>query len=136
VNQLPNGGELGGTSEQINSAWDNLLEKYTPVELERRMSKMESYRKYYKSNPYDGTTSFLSLDEADGIEYGDNLLAGIMSDEAIDNLMSGLTEKQRVVVELSVQGYKPKEIAALKGQTSNNWRWHKSAAKKKLASVR
>lgn len=118
--------------ELERQAWDKLTEKYNPMELEIKLSKLEAYRSYYKKYPYDGTTTWLPLEDADDMPTEFDPFEYTVNNEAMAQIMVSLTPKQRVVVELSAQGYKPIEIAERQGQTSNNWRWHKSAAKKKL----
>ena len=123
-------GAMSSTEE--NNVWDNMLKKYGSIVMATKISKLESSRKYYKAYPLDHCEYTLPIEYAEDVPIDDNPFDYVVGNEAIAAMLVNLTAKERIVVDLSAQGYKPKEIAELKGQASINWRWHKNAAKKKM----
>lgn len=111
------------TQETENQAFEALLNKYGAFELERRIQRMDSARKYYRSLPFEGWKERTGMEAVD-LASQSNPLAEVSSDETRRELYSVLTPLERWVAEQTEKGLKPRDMAAMNGrETSNNYRW-------------
>jgi len=112
--------------------------------VEERMHKLDSYRAYNQKWPFDAKKMVLSaevvFEEKDNEVYIDgynprSTMEEIMDAEAVDTLLADLSEDERMVIELTAGGYKPREIAIVRGElTSARTRQEKYSALRKLGA--
>lgn len=122
------------TQEEQNRKFEELEKQYGLHGLEARIQKLDSVKAYYRRYPYDGYVKYVPEEEAYYLRDGqpDPMEQAIMNEEQ-DRYLAGLTEKEHEAVKLTVEGYKPRDIAKIHGQEhSRKWRWHKWAAKQKI----
>lgn len=120
--------------ERENQAFDDLLRTYGAEVLEDKLQRLENVKHYYRKWPFDGYASRVGLEYVDLVMPG-NPLGEIISKEAHDELLVGLTERERWVAERAEEGYKPMDMAIMRGVTTSNAdRWIKHSVKGKLAS--
>lgn len=113
-----------------NDAFLELQRMMGSEPLEERMHSLISYRAYNQRWPFDAREKVLSVEavfeeRADGnssepADSTKSVLERLMDEEATDTILSVLTDEQRLVIERTVQGYKPREIAELKGDKSSD----------------
>lgn len=126
-------------SEQIRTAWEDLLKKLGAYELERRMSRLESYRTYNRRWPFDSRTTAINLDLVSETVSSDtpSLEEQIIMDQARESYLGTLTDKQVEIAHKLEQGYKPRDIAAQEGlPNSGSTRWQKHAIKQRIQEYR
>lgn len=118
---------------KLNRDFDRLLKKYGGYELNRKISRRELYRLYDRRWPYDSTTKAIDLEEVkDTLGESDGSFDQLVASEAVEAFKTLLTPRQLEVLEHSLTGLKPREIAELHGDIeSGKWRWHKHIVKKK-----
>lgn len=72
------------------------------------------------------------MDYVDLVMPGDPL-GELIAQEAHDELLQGLTEREQQVAIWAEQGYKPRDMAEMRGKsTSNADRWIKHSVKSKM----
>lgn len=116
--------------------WKQVVDKYNASKggmyaLERRISKMASFRAYAQRYPLDIKTNAMSLDDLEeaGLEPqsgepGD--LERIIAEEARQELLNGMSPRQRDLALRLEQGFKPKEFYQEYGyKTTGGIRWHR-----------
>lgn len=100
--------------------------------FEAKVQRLESTRKYYRKYPYDGWQQRTGLDAVD-LVHPSNPLAEIIAKETRAELLSGLTERELWVALRADEGYKPRDMAAMRGKdTSGADRWVKHSVKQKM----
>lgn len=120
------------TQSEENAIFDRMLEKYGAYELETKIQKLDSCRRYYRRYPYDGWLKREGIEAVD-VPVNTNLQAEIIAKEAREELLNGLTERELQIATLSEEGYKPGDIAALAGKTqSGAERWIKWSVRRKM----
>jgi len=120
------------TQARENEEWDKLLAELGAEVLEDKLQRLENVKHYYRKYPYDGYASRVGLEYVD-LVMPDNPLGEIISKEAHDELLVGLTERERWVAERAEEGYKPMDMALMRGVTTSNAdRWIKHSVKGKF----
>lgn len=125
-------------AERTRESFMRLLNRLGDTELERKMRKRELYRNYYRRYPYDGKKPVIDIEELAPYLAGEapSMQETMVMRQTTDEYLSRLTDLQRDVVEMTDEGYKPREIAEQQGRdNSGSIRWHKNAAKKKLIEL-
>lgn len=118
--------------DRSNTAFLGLIDQHGAYELERRIQRRDVARKYYRRFPYDAWSSRTGMDSVDLVHPSDPL-AEIIAQQSRLELLDGLTERELWVAERAEEGYKPRDMAALRGKdTSNADRWIKHSVKLKM----
>lgn len=113
-------------------------------QLEEKMRRLTSYRAYNQKWTFDARKMVLSaevvFEDKDGEVYVERPdargpLESILDTEAAEELLAGLTEDEKQVIKLTAEDYKPREIAAKRGEkNSDRVRQLKYAALRKLGA--
>lgn len=133
-----------GTCERENEAFDKLVKANGAHYVEDRMHRLPSYRAYAQKWPFDLRKKVLSAEDVfvenespvyvEGY-YSRSTLEAIMDQEAVDELLADLTDEEKQAIVMTVEGYKPREIAEHKGdKNSARVRQDKYAANRKLGA--
>lgn len=119
--------------QRENEVWDRTLANMGSHNLAVRITKRESYRLYDRKWPFDMTSKAVPLESVqDTLGYEDEVLAMIEGDEARESFLTRLTPYQRELAEKFEQGYRPRDIAEMKGkENSGSIRWQKHNIKQK-----
>ena len=111
--------------EAINKAWMHLLGVLGAYQLQAKIYKLASWRKYASKYPYDDTQKARDIEtayELSAPEPGPDEL--VIMAEARDEYLVQLTPSQQDIARLTEQGYKPRDIAKLYGlDDSGSIRW-------------
>lgn len=120
------------TQEQQNKIFDALRKEYGDEILETKLQRLESARKYYRRFPYDGWQKRAGMDAVD-LAAPSNPLKELIANESRDELLDGLTERELWVATMSEQGYKPGDMAFIRGKSSSGAdRWIKWNVRRKM----
>lgn len=127
-------GHICEGAEKRRNLWYLILSRLGSEELDRRIQKREQARLYNRKYPFDSTTTKVSEEvlewQADNKPSPDEL---VMMGQARDDYLAKLTPSQQDIALLLEQGYKPKEIAAMRGdKNSGAVRWQKHNIKERL----
>ncbi len=120
--------------EKLRQQWVILLKRYGSYELERRIHRMESWRKYDSKYPYDVATKAVDIDVLYDLSNDEpSPHEQLVMKQARAEYLAILTPMQQdIAIELE-KGKKPRDIANDQGKTdSGSIRWLKNAAKKRL----
>lgn len=96
---------------------------------------INSYNAYNRKWPFDAKKKLVGLELVQDFipDEHDSLDAQLIAREEHEAFINSLTEKQRFVVERTSEGYKPREIAEMQGDSeSGKVRWHLFASRRKL----
>lgn len=120
------------SQEQENQIFESLLDKYGAYGLEAKIQKLDTSRKFYRRYPYDAWSKRADMDAID-IVHTSNPLKEIIAEEARNELLGVLTNRERWVATRSEEGYKPRDMAEMRhSATSNADRWIKHNVKHKF----
>jgi hypothetical protein len=123
----------GRSQARENELFEHLLIRYKAYELERRIQRLESTRKFYRRYPYDAWQKRTGMEAID-LHSPSDPLAEIIADEARNELLDGLTDRERWVAQRAEEGYQPRDMAKMRNKdTSNADRWIKHSVKEKMA---
>ncbi len=123
------------TQEQENKRFDGLRRTYGDLALEEKIQKLDSCRKYNRRWPYDNNQKRAGMDTVDLVHPSDPL-GEIIAEESRGELLSGLTDRELWVAARAEEGYKPREMAEMRGKvTSNADRWIKHSVKTKMEAM-
>lgn len=128
-------GHLSRTQEEENKIFLGLIAKHGAVILEERMRKLDSYRTYYRRWPFDGKKVPLDLELVQDFleDKKPRPDEQMIMDQARDEWLEGLTEKQLEVVLETERGNKPRDIAKIQGKDdSGSIRYLLHSARKKM----
>lgn len=125
-------------SEKENQVWDKIIARDGVVKTAYRISRRRIYREYVQHWPYDFTEPRLSLDllhEAGFDPKGaDSPEEAYADEEFVQEFLSTLTKKQRVIAEELMKGNRPKDIFKNLGyHDTGGIRYHKWIMRKKWA---
>lgn len=126
---------LSLNDETLNKAFEAIVRRDGAYVVEERMHKLDSYRKFNRKYPYDAKKKLVDLEKvADFLpDLGPSQEEQMIMSQAAGEYLAKLTPKQRRVVELRDEGYKPQEMAHMEGrEESGRERWHLHTAKQKL----
>jgi hypothetical protein len=120
--------------ERENQAFEKVVERYGLYGTELKLQKMESCRNYYRRWPYDAWSKRVPEEHIDIVDLN-SPLERMIADESREELLAGLTERELWVAQRSEEGYKPRDMAELRGKTTSNAdRWIKHSVKQKMAA--
>lgn len=121
-------------AEDTRTWFANLLQAVGSYELERRIKKLKTYKLYDRKYPYDVATKAMSIEFAYDLSTNEpDPLSVLIDQEAFQERMERLTDTQKKHAELYMEGYKPRDIAAMEGrETSNAVRWQRHNMKERL----
>lgn len=129
--------------ERQNRVWDKLLEKHGAYVLEEKMRRMpvkegeliNSYKSYNRRYPLDSRKTIVSLDLIQDYmpDSRADLAHAYAVKEQYDEFIASLTRRQKFVIDRTIEGYKPREIASMQGEgESSKVRWHLFVSRNKL----
>jgi hypothetical protein len=123
------------SQEDENVIFLELLETYGAYKLEEKIQRREITRKYYRRWPYDGYSKRVGMDTVD-LTMPTEPLSELLSSEARDELLQNLTPRELEVALWAEAGFKPKDMASMRGSvTSNADRWMKHQVKQKMGEA-
>lgn len=120
------------TQEQENKIFARLVKKYGAYVLEEKIQRLDSARRYYRRYPFDAWQKRASMEAID-IKHPSNPLKELIADETRNEFLEGLTDRERWVAEKAEEGYKPGDMAVMRGKASSGAdRWIKWSVRRKM----
>lgn len=115
--------------ERENEAFRRLLKVDGTLRIVEKMRSLKSYQSYNQHWPFDERKKVLSMEAILEESENENKYVGevqqdsttrVMDEQAVDELLAELTPRQAHVIRLTVENFKPRDIAAEWGEVNSN----------------